>query len=327
MNDLKVIENDLVPVYETSTGEKVVYGSELHAVLEVKTPYKDWSTRRLNDIDAIENEDFQAAQICAPSGQVKKDHIIKLDAAKEMAMLERNEKGKEVRRYFIRVEKKCKSASLATQELSPQLQVMIQLELEQKRQAEKLEHVENRVDSIREVVAMDSSSWRDETGRLFRKIGSECGDNKSYQDVRTESYQLLEKRMGVQRLYGTLDVWKVPEEEYFRELIRVSKHQIVWGCNYFSWSFPPGRIVWDKCNGNSCFSDCEIAFCSLHNSTRLFRYMWNGMFQGKSIAEGWVQQGNKKLKLSIQPYRNLNGIHWVFPFLMESMALSLLLIL
>lgn len=36
MQDLKVIENELVPVYETSTGEKVVYGSELHAVLEVK---------------------------------------------------------------------------------------------------------------------------------------------------------------------------------------------------------------------------------------------------------------------------------------------------
>ena len=71
MQELKVIENDLVPVYEASTGEKVVYGSELHAVLEVKTPYKDWSTRRLNDIDAIENEDFQAAQICAPSGQTK----------------------------------------------------------------------------------------------------------------------------------------------------------------------------------------------------------------------------------------------------------------
>lgn len=92
----------------------------------------------------------------------------------------------------------CKGfASLATQELSPQLQVMIQLELEQKRQAEKLEHVENRVESIREVVAMDSNSWREDTGRMIRKIGSECGDSKSYQDVRTESYQLLEKRMGV----------------------------------------------------------------------------------------------------------------------------------
>lgn len=197
MNNLAVIENELVPVYETSTGEKVVYGSELHEVLGVRTPYKDWSTRRLNDIDAVENEDFEAAQICAPSGQTKKDHIIKLDIAKEMAMLERNDKGKEVRRYFIRVEKKYKSASLATQELSPQLQVMINLEIEQKRQAEKIEHVEEQIESIREVVAIDTTSWRDDTGRILRKIGMECGDSKSYQDVRAESYQLLEKRMGV----------------------------------------------------------------------------------------------------------------------------------
>lgn len=104
--ELRVIENELVPVYETGTGEKVVYGSELHRVLEVRTPYKDWSERRLKECDAIENEDFQAAQICAPSGQKMKEHIIKLDTGKEMAMLEHNDKGKQVRRYFIQVEKK-----------------------------------------------------------------------------------------------------------------------------------------------------------------------------------------------------------------------------
>lgn len=197
MNNLTVIENELVPVYETSTGEKVVYGSELHEVLGVKSRYREWIDRRLLDIDAVENEDFQAAEFSAPSGQTKKDHIIKLDAAKEMAMLERNEKGKQVRRYFIQVEKKYKAASLATQELSPQLQVMINLEIEQKRQAEKLEHVEERIESIREVVAIDTTSWREDTGRILRKIGMECGDSKSYQDVRAESYQLLEKRMGV----------------------------------------------------------------------------------------------------------------------------------
>ncbi len=197
MNNLTVIENELVPVYETSTGEKVVYGSELHEVLGVKSRYREWIDRRLLDIDAVENEDFQAAEFSAPSGQTKKDHIIKLDAAKEMAMLERNEKGKQVRRYFIRVEKKYKAASLATQELSPQLQVMINLEIEQKRQAEKLEYVEERIESIREVVAIDTTSWREDTGRILRKIGMECGDSKSYQDVRAESYQLLEKRMGV----------------------------------------------------------------------------------------------------------------------------------
>lgn len=197
MNELKVIETELVPVYETSTGEKVVYGSELHEVLGVKSRYREWIDRRISDIDAIENEDFQAAEISAPSGQTKKDHIIKLDTAKEMAMLERNEKGKQVRRYFIQVEKKYKGAKSSLEELSPQLQLLINLELKQKEQDKKLENVENKVESIREVVAMDATSWREDTGRILRKIGMECGDSKSYQDVRAESYQLLEKRMGV----------------------------------------------------------------------------------------------------------------------------------
>ncbi len=42
MQNLKVIENELVPVYETSTGEKVVYGTELHKVLGVKSKFADW---------------------------------------------------------------------------------------------------------------------------------------------------------------------------------------------------------------------------------------------------------------------------------------------
>ena len=101
--------------------------------------------------------------------------------------------------------------------------------------------------------------------------------------------------IGVKRVYRVSEEWKIPEKEYFDELIRVSKNQIIWGCNYFKYGFLPGRIVWDKCNGNSDFSDCEIAACSIHDSVRLFRYMWNGMMQGKSVNEGWIQQGNKKL--------------------------------
>lgn len=101
--------------------------------------------------------------------------------------------------------------------------------------------------------------------------------------------------IGVKRVYEKTDSWEVPGQEYFKELFRVSKHQIVWGCNYFDWPFSPGRIIWDKVNGESSFSDCEIAFCSLHDSVRLFRYMWNGMMQGKSITEGHIQQGNKAM--------------------------------
>lgn len=95
--------------------------------------------------------------------------------------------------------------------------------------------------------------------------------------------------------YTTIEDWSIPDEEYFKELLRVSKNQIVWGCNYFDYYLGPGRIIWDKVNGKSSYSDCEIAYCSMHESTRLFRYMWNGMNQGKSISEGWIMQGNKKL--------------------------------
>lgn len=95
--------------------------------------------------------------------------------------------------------------------------------------------------------------------------------------------------------YPTIDEWDVPGEKYFKELLRVSKQQIVWGINYFNINLGVGRIVWDKVNGANTFSDCEIAYCSLHDSVKLFRYMWNGMNQGKSISEGWIMQGNKKL--------------------------------
>lgn len=109
MKQLSIIENNLVPVYETSTGERVVYGIDLHTALGIRSRYRDWIRNRLVDCEAVEFEDYEDAKILAPSGQKRIDHIIRLDTAKEMAMLERNEKGKQVRRYFIGVEKKYKA--------------------------------------------------------------------------------------------------------------------------------------------------------------------------------------------------------------------------
>lgn len=96
--------------------------------------------------------------------------------------------------------------------------------------------------------------------------------------------------------YPSIPRWEVPEEEYFTELLRVSQHQIIWGINYYPIkNLGSGRIIWDKINGNTDYSDAEIAYCSKHNSVRLFRYMWNGMMQGRSIQEGHIQQGKKIL--------------------------------
>lgn len=97
------------------------------------------------------------------------------------------------------------------------------------------------------------------------------------------------------RDYPKIQSWDIPNAEYFRQLIRVSKNQIVWGINYFDVVLGPGRIIWDKVNGKTSFSDAEIAYVSSHDSVRMFRYMWNGAMQGKSWKEGHIMQGNKKL--------------------------------
>lgn len=107
----------------------------------------------------------------------------------------------------------------------------------------------------------------------------------------------------------------VPPHEYFEQIFRVSKNQIIWGCNYFlAEKFGPGRIVWDKCNGNSDQSDCEIAYNSITNRVDLFRFMWSGMMQGKSITEGHIQQGNKRLnETRIHPTQKPLALYtWIF---------------
>ena len=73
----------------------------------------------------------------------------------------------------------------------------------------------------------------------------------------------------------------IPDKEYFDELFRVSKNQIIWGANYFISRMPFDSscwLVWDKQN-TGYFSDCELAWCSFNSSVRKFAYRWNGMIQ------------------------------------------------
>ena len=70
--------------------------------------------------------------------------------------------------------------------------------------------------------------------------------------------------------------------EYFKELLRVSKNQIIWGGNYFADNLPTsqGWICWDKLRGDGVsFADCELAYTSFNCAARMFRYKWNGFMQ------------------------------------------------
>lgn len=99
--------NKLINVTLNENHEPVVSGRQLHEALGVKTKYADWFNRMI-DYGFTENQDFlllKNEQQTGRGGHNKVDHIIKLDMAKEIAMIQRTNKGKEVRKYFIQVEK------------------------------------------------------------------------------------------------------------------------------------------------------------------------------------------------------------------------------
>lgn len=74
-----------------------------------------------------------------------------------------------------------------------------------------------------------------------------------------------------------------PTQEYFKELLRVSKNQIIWGANHFISRIPHDSscwIVWDKLTGQNDFADCELAYTSFKTAVRKFSFQWSGMLQG-----------------------------------------------
>ena len=72
-------------------------------------------------------------------------------------------------------------------------------------------------------------------------------------------------------------------QTHFQIMRRVSKHQIIFGGNYYTDYLTPSAswIVWDKLNGTNDFADCEMAWTSHKKAARMFRYMWNGMLKQK----------------------------------------------
>lgn len=201
MNNLKIIENELVPVYETSTGEKVVYGTELHAALQAKSKFTDWVKNRLSDCEAQQNKDYEAFSKNLENGGRLIEYVIRLDTAKEMAMLERNEIGKQTRRYFIQIEDKYNDAKdilIQYQDMFPQVQFMIKMEAEQKRQAREIDNVKETQKTISQALGKaieeDFRSWIHRSlsaiaeSENYQYMGSQ---QERHQAIRVESYERL----------------------------------------------------------------------------------------------------------------------------------------
>lgn len=141
-----------------------------------------------------------------PTGGKIEREDFKLTAtfAKKLSMTARNEKGEQARQYFVKAEDKLKEVAIQVSQLPPELQMFKTIFDQQAKQyiemqklKEDNQKVAEKVDAIREVVALDTTSWREDTGNILRKIGMQLGGGQAYSQVRAESYDLLNKRMGV----------------------------------------------------------------------------------------------------------------------------------
>lgn len=105
---------ELIPIMNRD-GERAVSGRSLHEFLEVTTRYNDWMPRML-EYGFAEGQDFYSILSESTGGRPSTDHALSMDMAKELSMIQRTERGKQARQYFIAVEKR------ATQ-VEPQFQI------------------------------------------------------------------------------------------------------------------------------------------------------------------------------------------------------------
>lgn len=101
MTNLIKISNNKISNFEVQT----VSARELHDFLEVKSRFNDWINNRIRDFGFVENQDFVTVTKNLVSGGSQKEIHLSIDMAKELSMVERNEKGRQARQYFIEMEK------------------------------------------------------------------------------------------------------------------------------------------------------------------------------------------------------------------------------
>lgn len=192
---------ELIKVTTNENNDQLVSGRELHEFLKVRTTYTRWF-ERMAEYGFTENVDFTViaknVRDETAFGGTRKltDHAMKLDMAKEISMIQRTEKGKQARQYFIQVEKEYKQQLLDTSKLSPELQMfqgifnaVAKQELETKRLATQMEN-------ITEIVALNTTDWRRECRKLVNKMAETQGGYGAYQEIQTAIYEEVDRRAG-----------------------------------------------------------------------------------------------------------------------------------
>lgn len=164
-NDLKLVKGDIVPIYENRQGEKLIDARELHHALQSKRQFANWIKQRIEHYKFNENQDFFTFNKFVKRdqndnlGNKSKEYYITIDMAKELCMIENNEIGRKIRRYFIETEKRYRTIiespktifdimHLALNQIEENEKKLKLVEKESKQNTQEIEAIKKKIDVI-----------------------------------------------------------------------------------------------------------------------------------------------------------------------------------
>lgn len=192
---------ELIKTTVDENGKIAVGGRELHKFLEIETPYTKWFTRMCG-YGFAENVDFvvmdKNVQDETAFGGKRNitDHAMTIDMAKEISMIQRNDKGKQARQYFIQVEKQYKQDQINVQELSPNLQMFKKIFDNAAEQQLAIKKVDHKLNNITEIVSLNTTDWRKTAQSLIHKMAKTEGGFGAYQQIQSDIYKETDERAG-----------------------------------------------------------------------------------------------------------------------------------
>lgn len=194
-----MLVSDLIKTSQNGNGEIIVSGRELHEFLEVQTPYKKWFDR-MTEYGFAENVDFAVldknVQDETAFGGFRKltDHALKLDTAKEISMIQRNEKGRQARQYFIQVEKLWNSPEMilkrAMEHLNAKVEMLRANTLVLEQQVTEMQPKALFADSVS---ASHTSILVGELAKLLKQNGVDTGQKRLFEWLRENGYLIKRK--------------------------------------------------------------------------------------------------------------------------------------
>ena len=215
--------NDLIKITKSNIGAEVinsVNAREIHDYLEIKTPFSMWIKRAIEKYDFEDDQDFTTHKfVNGKATQI--DYIVSFDMAKELCLVEPNEKGKETRKYFIEVEKRQNRVLTTSEQIVLLAQGHQEIEQRLSHTEDKINYLENKSPIVYNQIKVLEDKRKSRTNQL---VGYNPNCEKSKANY-SRTIRALTKKF--KNVFGVARYADLPKDKYNEALKWVSSVEMV----------------------------------------------------------------------------------------------------